>query len=393
MLASQHGVIGNGIVDDSHALQSVLNTAAKLGATVVIDGGLRVRIGKTIAVPSNTKLNGGGSTLLNATPGTGGRILTLTKVHDVTIDYINFDGEKDTHVTATEQRHNLVVAGSRNITLDRMHSYNAKGDGLYIGDQISGASVNVNVSNSLFDENHRQGMSVTGVSGLSVTDCHFGTTAGTAPQSGADIEPNSDDSVMEDIVFRNCSFMGNLGSGLLISLRKTPTAKQSAGTYIGCQFSQNKGSSGIVLVNSRDLKILGGEIRRNDRDGVAIFSAENTSLSDVSVAGNGRAGVSTTWTFSDLTLKGCSFDGNGTAEKKTYFAIDCAPVKGNKASGLLVQNCKFKDMYGGIRTNAVTSRVTLTNNGFSDLKINKQLGDDKATRVDVGGTAIPEPRG
>jgi hypothetical protein len=370
----------------------VLNTAAKIGAAVLIDGGRRLRIGSTVSVPSNTRLNGGGSTLTNATPGSSGRMLRIAKVHDVTIDYINFDGEKNNHLDATEQRHNVIVSGSHNVTLDRMRSFNAKGDGLYIGDQLSGPSVNVTVTNSMFDQNHRQGMSITCVSGLTVTDCHFGSTAGTAPQAGVDIEPNAAESIIENMTFRNCSFMNNVGGGLQVYLHPKATVAQSAGTYIGCQFSENSGASGISLINSRELNIIGGEIRGNDRDGLSIISANATHLKKVAIAENGHAGVAAVWAFLNLTLTECLLDGNGTAADKTYFGVDCAPATGEKGYGLLIDGSIFRNMYGGVRTSSATSHVTLIDNSYRSLTIDKKLADNIGTRIDAEGTRTPSPQ-
>jgi hypothetical protein len=373
MNAADYGVVGDGVADDAVALQTLLNRAAAARVGVVLATKSRLRLGTTINVPTNTQLNGNDATVVNATSGAGGRIFVLELVENITIENLNFDGAKTMFSAVTEQRHNLVLSGARNVTLNALTSYHAKGDGLYIGDQSSGPSVNVTLINSSFAENYRQGMSVTCASGLTVTACQFKASAGTAPGAGVDIEPNTDGSVIEGLLFQDCTFEGNAGGGLLISLRPLPSARQESGSYVGCSFMNNPRSSGIVLANSRGARFSGGAISGNAIDGMTIHSATDTTLASITMARNGRAGIQTVGSYSSLAIDRTVFNGNGIAQPSGGFGINSTPPAGHNGVGLRVTNCRFVAMHGGIQTNAACMEVFLDGNQYSGVAVDQLL--------------------
>jgi hypothetical protein len=373
MNAADYGVVGDGVADDSIALQALLSRATLAGAEVVLTPKSRLRLGTTVNVPSNTKLNGNAATLVNATSGNGGQTLVLRLVENITIENLNFDGAKSMFAPATEQRHNLVLSGAKNVTLNTLNSYNAKGDGLYIGDQSSGPSVNVTLSNSSFAENHRQGMSVTCASGLTVTACQFSTSAGTAPGAGVDIEPNTDDSIIESLLFQNCTFDGNVGGGLQIALRPQPSALQESGSYVSCSFINNPRSSGVILVNSRGARFSGGLMSGNAVDGMTIRSATDTALASITLAQNGRSGIQTVGSYSSLAIDRTVFTGNGITQPSGGFGINSTPPADHSGVGLRVTNCSFVAMHGGIQTSAECTEVFLNGNQFFSVVVDELL--------------------
>jgi hypothetical protein len=371
MNAADYGIVGDGVVDDAAALQMLLSRAAAAHAGVALAPKSRLRLGTTVIVPSNTHLNGNGATVINATPDSEGQTLVLRMVENITIENLNFDGAKSMFAAATEQRHNLVLSGARNVTLNALSSYNAKGDGLYIGDQSSGPSVNVTLSNSSFAENLRQGMSVTCVSGLTVTACQFTATAGTAPGAGVDIEPNTDDSVIESLLFQNCTFEGNAGGGLQIDLRPLPSAVQEGGTYVSCSFINNPRSSGVILMNSRGARFSGGVMSGNAVDGMTIHSATDTALASIKVAQNGRSGIQTVGSYSSLAIDHTVFTGDGITQPSGGFGINSTPPAGHSGVSLRVTNCSFVAMHGGIQTNAACTEVYLNGNQYSGVVVDE----------------------
>ena len=383
MNAADYGVVGDGITDDAHALQLLLDEAATAAAEVLLTAKSRLKLRTSVNVPSNTRLNGNGATVINATSGSGGRSLVLRQVEHITIENLNFDGAKAMFAEATEQRHNLVLSGAKNVTLTALNSYNAKGDGLYIGDQSSGPSVNVTVSNSSFTENHRQGMSVTCVSGLTVTACQFKTSAGTAPGAGVDIEPNTDSSVIQGVLFRNCSFEGNVGGGLQINLRPLPSAPQESGSYVGCSFVNNPRASGVILLNSRGARFSGGVMSGNALDGMTIFSATDTALDSVTLAQNGRSGIETVGSYSLLAIDRAVFSDNGAKQPSGGFGVNSTPPAGKRGASLRVTDCTFVNMHGGIQTNSACSDVLLADNQYSGVVVDELLAGVASTGADT----------
>jgi Pectate lyase superfamily protein len=373
MNAADYGVIGDGVADDSNALQSLLLYAVTIGAEVLLAPRSRVRLRTTIRVPSKTRLDGNFATVINATPGVGGRSLVLQRVENVAIQNLNFDGAKSKFAAATEQRHNLVLSGASNVTLTRLSSYSAKGDGLYIGDQSNGPSINVTISDSSFFKNHRQGLSITCASSVTVTDCKFTSSVGTAPGAGVDIEPNADNSVIAGVLFRDCVFEGNAGGGLQVNLSLLPSVTQESGTYIGCSFINNPGSSGVVLGRSRGASFSGGVMSGNDIDGMTIWSATDTTLDSVTLAQNGRSGIETAGSYLSLGIDRAVFSTNGATQLTGGFGVNSAPASGHSGIGLRVTNSSFVDMHGGIQINSACSDSVVTGNQYSGIIVDEVL--------------------
>jgi len=381
------GIIGDGFADDGPALEAMLNSAAAVGAPVTLAAHSRLRIASTVFVPSNTRFDGNGATLVNECANDG-HIFRLVKVENVTIKNVNFDGQA-THTEATDQRHNVSLAGVRNVRIERIRSSNAMGDGLYIGDHLSGPSVKVSLRDSDFDNNHRQGMSVTCVSGLTVTNCSFRNTAGTSPQAGVDIEPNTDASTIAGLVFRGCNFTRNAGGGLVISLRYTPTSRQQSGTYVDCKFDNNPGSPGVLLANSRRARFIRGQMNGNGRNGLALYSAPghatisyDTSLSGVYLVGNTNAGIRASSSYKGMLIASCVLDRNGTGAPASSYGLDSVLTGGSTGDNLVVVNNTFSDMRIGLRTSPQCSHVTLSGNRYTSLTTSRILKDDPRTRAD-----------
>lgn len=380
MEAAQYGIHGNGVVDDAPAFQALLKRAAIARASVTLARGSTLRLESSIDVPSNTHLVGNGASLLNAAAGSRSRILSLDQVENVIIEQLVLDGRKSEYSATTEQRHNIALGGATNVVIRSVHSSNAKGDGLYIGDVLNGPSVGVIVEDSVFDLNHRQGMSITCASGVTVTGCTFSRTAGTAPSAGVDIEPNTDTDVLENLKFVSCTFSGNVGGGLQVYLRLSPKAVQQAGSFMNCTFAKNASSPGVILMRSRGANFSGGTISDNGSDGVSIYAASHTSIDSVTIAANGGSGVNLIGSYTDLVIEQTLFDGNGKVAAHGGWGVLSSPSAGSRGVDLRASNNTFRNMYGGIQTNSTCSHVTLSGNTFAHLTVSEQLSDDAASR-------------
>ena len=89
--------------------------------------------------------------------------------------------------TSGEWRHCLDIENASNVTISGISCNDSGGDGAYVR-----ASTNVTIEDSIFNNNRRQGSSITGqVNHIYYLRDHFTNTNGTAPQSGIDIEPNA----------------------------------------------------------------------------------------------------------------------------------------------------------------------------------------------------------
>lgn len=123
-----------------------------------------------------------------------------------------------------EHRHCCILRGCTNVKVSGLTFRDSGGDGLYIGpteidldrDRIPCQSIAV--SDCIMDNNRRQGISVLSAKDLTIKNCLFTLTKGTAPQAAIDLEPNHPKDQLTNIVVRDCRSISNDGSGLLIIL-------------------------------------------------------------------------------------------------------------------------------------------------------------------------------
>jgi predicted neuraminidase/polygalacturonase len=122
-----------------------------------------------------------------------------------------------------EWRMPLVINGCTNFNLYGLTLRDSGGDGLMLSGAGGKPCRAVHLKDVVCDNNYRQGISVISVDGLLVEDSTFKNTWGTPPSSGVDIEPDSPDQMVKNVVFRNCRFEDNYGDGIevfLANLRK-----------------------------------------------------------------------------------------------------------------------------------------------------------------------------
>ena len=140
--------------------------------------------------------------------------------------------DKTQYNRSSQFRHGILTRGAidcviRNLTIER-----CAGDGIEVspdfvvdvndvdgdGDRTDVEPVvptrNLLIDNVTCAANNRQGLSVTSVEGLRITNSRFTDTEGTEPESGIDFEPFRTYHVMRDIVVTDCVFSGNHGNGI-----------------------------------------------------------------------------------------------------------------------------------------------------------------------------------
>ena len=118
-----------------------------------------------------------------------------------------------------EWRMPLVIAGSSNVQVLGLTLRDSGGDGIMvIGTRKLRHSRNIHIRDVVCDNNYRQGISIISVDGLVVENSVFKNTWGTPPSSGVDIEPDSADERVQNVVFRNCRFEDNYGDGIEVFL-------------------------------------------------------------------------------------------------------------------------------------------------------------------------------
>ena len=117
-----------------------------------------------------------------------------------------------------EWRHGISLRDCSDVVIRGLTVEETGGDGLYLGASAKGYNKNVLVENCNFDKNYRQGISVISAQDLIIRNCKLRDTAGTEPQFGIDVEPNSTEQRIVNCVLENCELSGNKSGGLVFSI-------------------------------------------------------------------------------------------------------------------------------------------------------------------------------
>ena len=110
-----------------------------------------------------------------------------------------------------EWRHALSISSCTNVVVEGLTLSSSGGDGLCVGGDYvkSGYSGNITIRDVTSDNNHRQGVSITGVDGLLMENCTMSNTKGTPPEAGIDFETDRPQEVIRNCVLRNCRTINN----------------------------------------------------------------------------------------------------------------------------------------------------------------------------------------
>ena len=408
------GAVGNGIADDTAAIQNALNASAlvymepgtyKTSANISLNNG-----NSLIGVPGETiiaPINYGGGYNLEIFD-----ITTAAKVYGITID-------------ANFYAYPVNVYNSANVTIENCTFSNGGQDCIYIGE-----SSNLVIRNCRINDATRNGISVISGTNIIIDGCWIVGTdtahTGGSPWSGIDVEPDPGVNV-DGIVISNCRIYDWAGHGCAFAGINSATQYVRNARFIG-NYVENAGFDCVAALGAGcEVTIDGNTIRTGSRGffsnnvgttpARAIFSNNiirpktgvTTALgiecqvdTQLTATGNAIYGMAEPVKLASC-ISGCTFTGNLISDCTspfTVFSSSNVNIVGNQfkssygidiitGNGVLVNGNKFSDMNAAATTcvdvRLTSAKVSIVGNEFSGTGagLTKFVAQSASTNVHV----------
>lgn len=217
------GATGDGVTDDTTAIQAAIDAAAGV-ARLFFPSGTYI-VGR-ILIPSNTHIICDPDVTFN-TPASITNLgwWRMVDTNNTRIEANGATWEFATKPSADEQRHVFDLRGATNAYIGYSRAIKSGGDGYYVGSGTTDNSCEDVVLDHVYAENNRrQGISLVDHKRCHIINPRCINSTGTSPNAGIDIEANSNDDFCEDLVIDNPVSSGNDGNGIVIALNNLPGA-------------------------------------------------------------------------------------------------------------------------------------------------------------------------
>ena len=284
------GATGNGVTDDTAAIQAAINALPSTGGTVVVpNGNYMINALTGISLRSHVRLSLYGAAYLKAIPNNATRywIVKAWNVNNVEIVGGNIVGERTSHQGTTgEWGYGINISAGSNVYVHDITVSNCWGDGIIIGASGSGSSAvlstNITLNRVTSSNNRRQGLTITPATQVYVVNSTFTGSNGTAPQAGIDIEPQTQGTTQQ-VRLENLTLSNNLGNGLEVHANVS-------GLTLNEVTSENNQGFGVYTGGPSNVTITNSNLSENYLFGVDIGPATNTvQLTGNTIEWNGDA--------------------------------------------------------------------------------------------------------
>ncbi len=346
-----YGAKGDGLTDDTAAIQAAIEVVAGTGGTLLVpDGtyminailnnyqGLQLRSNMTFRMSSGA--------VLKAIPNGSANysILLLPRVSNVNIIGGTLEGDRSTHTgTGGESGMGIFVASSQNVYIEGVTAKECWGDGFYVGG--SAGTTNITLCNVVADHNRRQGLSVVYADGVVVKNSTFKNTQGTLPEAGIDIEPNAGETVA-NMQILGCTFTNNSGggiqNGLALGDRGIAFAKNvliDGNVMVGNGFNAANGQTGgggVEISNTSGHRVTNNVMRDNKNWGLRMRDeADNNTVTGNTITGTQGDGI-----YLDPTITGYTITGNSVTGSTRYGIYLGSGSQGTLSGNTLSGNAK-----------------------------------------------------
>ena len=279
------GARGDGVHDDTAAIQAAVDSLPATGGTVFVPAGhYMIDATKSIKLRSHTRLKMDPMATLEVIPTSAGRymLIRVYNATDVRVVGGNLVGDRAKHLGDTgEWGYGINVTASTNVVLKNIKISDFWGDGIWVGakdvNKVHVRSDYVTINGIVSSNNRRQGMSIGPAQHVYIVNSTFQNTNGTLPEAGVDIEPMTE-GLTNAIRLENNTFANNNGNGI------------------------------EMHANISDIAIVGNTMIGNRGFGVLGVSAPYVTVTGNTMTQNGLAGVrpsgkSHDWLITGNTLK------------------------------------------------------------------------------------------
>jgi polygalacturonase len=271
------GAIGDGVHNDTAAIQAAINALPADGGTVYVPGGTYlIDAVRNLRLRSQMHFQLAPDAKLAAIPNSVDRsyVLNVYKVSDVEISGGQIVGERDQHMGTTgEWGHAIMVRGSKRVTVRDIHLSRCWGDGLSIGGAAATTgtipSEDVAVTNIVSTGNRRQAVTIGRSRGVKIYDSELSYTSGIKPGCGIDIEPDPDStSSTSGVRIENCWIHHNAGNGIQVYKTVLNVVIKA------CTIEHNQGY-GALLLNADSGYVVSNKFLHNRLYGVSARTASH----------------------------------------------------------------------------------------------------------------------
>ena len=312
-----YGAKGDGVTDDTAAIQKAVNAMGGSGGTVSVPAGTyMVNALISIQMKGNMTLSLDSGATLKAIPNSSANytIVRISGVSNVNVVGGTLLGERSAHTgTGGEQGMGLRITGNAaHIAVVGVTAKECWGDGFTIAD-----ANDVTLCNVTADHNRRQGLSITGGDGIVIKNSSFNNSKGTIPEDGIDIEPNSGETV-NNVLITACVLSGNSGDGIEDGV---PIA------YTGQAFIYNLVIDGNTMVNNGV-----GTLHSGPRSGIEMSNTSGHTVTNNTIQNNAGYGIYLRDGVTGATVTGNTITGNNLNGILQYKSSGNT-VSGNTLSG------------------------------------------------------------
>lgn len=292
--ARDYGVLGDGITDDTAALQAAIDAAAAAGGgTVQIAAGVyRVSGGEEasdgcLMLPSNVYLQGAGmgETVIKVVDGWDQKITGVIRsaygeeTHDFGVSDLTIDGNRDATTGKVDGWFNGYIPGQdgadRNVTLERVEIRDCSGYGFDPHEQ----TINMLIKDCVAHGNGLDGF----VADYMIDGAFVGNIAYDNDRHGFNVVTSTHDFVLLD----NVAY-GNGGNGIVVQRGSDNIPSPENILIQGGEYYDNA-KEGILIKLSSQVTVDGAEIYGNGGTGVRIYGSSDAQVINSEIYGNAQS--------------------------------------------------------------------------------------------------------